>query len=55
MLQTPVAQLSPRLWTHETASDLRRLLVRGVEEHIERRLLTLPLLELGDGGRSGNA
>jgi DNA repair protein RecO (recombination protein O) len=45
MLQTPVAQLSPRLWTRETAADLRRLLVRGVEEHIERRLLTLPLLE----------
>lgn len=45
MLHTPVAQLAPRTWTRETAADLRRMLVRGIEEHIERRLVTLPLLE----------
>lgn len=45
MLYTPVAQLTPRTWTRETAADLRRILVRGIEEHIERRLVTLPLLE----------
>lgn len=44
MLHTPVAQMAPRVWTRETAADLRRLLVRGIEEHIERRLITLPLL-----------
>jgi DNA repair protein RecO (recombination protein O) len=49
MLHTPVAQLAPRVWTRETAADLRRLLVRGVEEHIERRLITLPLLESAAG------
>jgi hypothetical protein len=36
--------MAPRVWTRETAADLRRLLVRGIEEHIERRLITLPLL-----------
>ncbi len=45
MLYTPVARLTPRTWTRETAADLRRLLVRSIEEHIERRLVTLPLLE----------
>jgi DNA repair protein RecO (recombination protein O) len=45
MLHTPVAQLEPRIWTRETAGDLRRMLVRGIEEHIERRLITLPILE----------
>jgi DNA repair protein RecO (recombination protein O) len=49
MLYTPVAQLAPRVWTRETAADLRRLLVRGIEEHIERRLITLPLLESAAG------
>lgn len=45
MLRTPVAQLAPRPWTRETAADLRRMLVQGIEEHVERRLVTLPLLE----------
>ena len=45
MLYTPVARLTPRTWTRETAADLRRLLVRTIEEHIERRLVTVPLLE----------
>jgi DNA repair protein RecO (recombination protein O) len=45
MLYTPVARLAERTWTRETAADLRRLLVRSIEEHIERRLVTAPLLE----------
>ncbi|MGA2118541.1 MAG: DNA repair protein RecO [Bryobacteraceae bacterium] len=45
MLRTPVAQLQPRLWNRETAADLRRFLVQRIESHIERRLLTAPLLE----------
>ena len=45
MLYTPVARLQQRPWTRETAADLRRLLVRAIEEHIERRLVTVPLLE----------
>jgi len=45
MLVTPVAQLSPRPWTRETAADLRRGLNRVIEEHIERRLRSAPILE----------
>jgi DNA repair protein RecO (recombination protein O) len=41
----PVAQLAPRAWTRQTAADLRRSLVQRIEEHIERRLVTAPLLE----------
>ncbi len=45
MLHTALRDLSPREWTKGTASDLRRALVRTMEQHIERRLLTVPLLE----------
>lgn len=45
MLKTPISNLTARPWTRETAVDLRRFLVRSIEEHIERRLLTVPLLE----------
>ncbi|MCC7176444.1 MAG: DNA repair protein RecO [Bryobacterales bacterium] len=45
MLKKPVAELTPRAWTRETAADLRRFLVREVENHIERRLVTVPILE----------
>ena len=45
MMQTPISQLSQRSWSRNTASDLRRFLVRGIEEHVERRLQTAPLLE----------
>jgi DNA repair protein RecO (recombination protein O) len=38
MLTTPVGELNPRPWNKSTASDLRRFLVRQIEEHIERRL-----------------
>lgn len=45
MLYTPISNLTERQWTRDTASDLRHFLVRRIEEHIERRLLTVPLLE----------
>lgn len=45
MMLTPIGQLSERPWSRGTAADLRRFLVRGIEEHIERRLQTAPLLE----------
>lgn len=45
MLRRPVAQLTPQAWTKQTAADLRRFLVREIENHIERRLVTVPILE----------
>lgn len=45
MLRKPVGQLTERSWTKATASDLRRALIRLIEEHVERRLLTPPMLE----------
>jgi DNA repair protein RecO (recombination protein O) len=45
MLQTPISQLTERRWTRETAADLRRLLIRDMENHLERRFLTVSLLE----------
>jgi DNA repair protein RecO (recombination protein O) len=45
MMRTPIAQLTAREWSRATAADLRRFLVRAIEEHIERRLVTVPVLE----------
>lgn len=45
IMRKPVGQLSEREWSASTAADLRRLLVRGVQNHIERRLRTAPLIE----------
>ena len=45
MLATPIANLTPRDWTKSTAADLRRALVRTMEQHVERRFLTVPILE----------
>jgi DNA repair protein RecO (recombination protein O) len=45
MLRTPIAQISQASWQQETAADLRRFLVQQIENHIERRLLTAPVLE----------
>ena len=44
MLCTPVARLSRAEWSQSTSADLRRFLVQQIESHIERRLLTAPLL-----------
>ena len=45
MLVTPISKLTPREWSKETAADLRRFLTRTMEEHVERRFLSAPLLE----------
>jgi len=45
MLKSPVTKLTPRAWTKDTAADLRRFLVREIENNLERRLLTVPILE----------
>lgn len=45
MATTPVAALAGLEWTRETAADLRRALEKEIESHIERRLVTVPLLE----------
>jgi len=45
MLTTPVHALAPRSWVKDTASDLRRLINRLIEEHAERKLRTPAALE----------
>jgi DNA repair protein RecO (recombination protein O) len=45
MLRTPVTRLTTSAWTQSTAADLRRFLVQQMEDHVERRLITAPLLE----------
>jgi DNA repair protein RecO (recombination protein O) len=45
MFGKPIAELAPREWTKSTAQDLRRGLVRTMEQHVERRFLTVPILE----------
>lgn len=45
MFVTPIGRLAPREWTKSTASDLRHMLQRTMEQHAERKFLTIPLLE----------
>jgi DNA repair protein RecO (recombination protein O) len=45
MLRKPVAQIGQTGWPRETCADLRRFLVQQIERHIERKLLTPPVLE----------
>ena len=45
MLHKPVGQIAHEDWRRETAADLRQFLVRQIEHHIERRLVTVPTLE----------
>jgi DNA repair protein RecO (recombination protein O) len=45
MLQKPLSALTPRQWSKATAADLRRALIRTMEQHVERKFLTVPLLE----------
>jgi len=40
-----LADLTPREWTKSTLQALRRTLIRSMEQHVERRFLTVPLLE----------
>ena len=45
MFQKSISDLDPREWNKSTAADLRHGLVRTMEQHVERRFLTVPLLE----------
>lgn len=45
MLRANIADLPVRAWNRDTAIDLRRFLIRLMEEHVERRFLTPALLE----------
>jgi DNA repair protein RecO (recombination protein O) len=45
MLRTPVAEIPKEGWNKETAAGLRRFLVQRMEEHVERKLVTAPILE----------
>ena len=45
MFGTPLADLTAREWSNTTARDLRRALIRAMEQHVERRFLTAPMLE----------
>ena len=45
MLRKPVAQVRREGWSRETCADLRRFLVQQIEQHIERKLMTAPVLE----------
>jgi DNA repair protein RecO (recombination protein O) len=42
---SPISSLTSISWTKAAGSDLRRALVREIESHVERRLLTAPVLE----------
>ncbi|MGH9584066.1 MAG: DNA repair protein RecO [Bryobacteraceae bacterium] len=45
MLRAHISELPPIQWNKDTALDLRRFLIRQMEEHVERRFNTPPLLE----------
>lgn len=45
ILTLPVAQMENEGWTKAVAADLRRALIRLIEEHTERRLVTARFLE----------
>lgn len=45
MLGRHVAELTPVTWTKDTALDLRRFLIRQMEQHVERHFNTPILLE----------
>jgi DNA repair protein RecO (recombination protein O) len=45
MMQTPIGQLTDRTWSRDTAADLRHQLILAIEEHVERRLITVRTLE----------
>jgi DNA repair protein RecO (recombination protein O) len=45
MLRVHIAELPARTWNKDTALDLRRFLIRQMEEHVERRFHTPLLME----------
>ncbi len=48
MFEKPIRDLTPRDWSRHTAADLRHFLNRAIEDQIERRLMTVPMLETAD-------
>jgi DNA repair protein RecO (recombination protein O) len=45
MMERSIRDLPERQWTRETGADLRRFLVRLIQDHAERTLRSAPLLE----------
>ncbi|MBI3208167.1 MAG: DNA repair protein RecO [Candidatus Solibacter usitatus] len=45
MFLKPIKELTPRVWSRQTAADLRHFLTRAIEEQTERSLRTVPMLE----------
>lgn len=45
MMEKPIRELSDRVWSKQAAADLRRSLLRIIENHIERRVRSAALLE----------
>ncbi len=45
ILHTPIAQMAERPWAQPVGADLRRFLGQQIESHIERKLITFPVLE----------
>jgi DNA repair protein RecO (recombination protein O) len=45
ILRKPIAQIDQIAWSQGTCADLRRFLVQQIERHIERKLMTPPVLE----------
>jgi DNA repair protein RecO (recombination protein O) len=45
MLARPIADLTPAAWNSQWAADLRHSLIGIIEEHTERRLVTVKYLE----------
>ncbi len=47
MARRPLTEMASAGWTQAKAADLRRFLVAQIEEHVERKLITVSLLEAG--------
>jgi DNA repair protein RecO (recombination protein O) len=45
IMRKPIAQIEQIGWERETCADLRRFLVQQMETHMERKLMTPPVLE----------
>ncbi|MGA8030077.1 MAG: DNA repair protein RecO, partial [Bryobacteraceae bacterium] len=45
MLRAHIGNLPALAWNRDTALDLRRFLIRQMEEHVERRFITPAILE----------
>ena len=45
MFTKPLGALTPRAWTKTTLAAVRRTLIRAMEQHVERKFLTVQILE----------